>query len=118
MAPDFRITSEPENTLLHSWFAPVLAHGSRWCAPNLDTRCAFLHCGGMELRRTVNGAEWDNSWVCSSFPHFISSAQEQIHSATNPVAAWPVNLLLRGLGAWLHRAHFNRVVMVNNWLMS
>ena len=26
--------------------------------------------------------------------------------------------MLRGLGRWLHRADFNRVVMVNNWLMS
>lgn len=118
MATDVSINAEPEDAKLRAWFTPVLAHGSRWCAPNVDTQCAFLRVGSMELPLTVNEAQWANSWVCSPFTHYVSYAQEEIRSTAPGWAAWPVTMLLRAVGAWLRAADFNRVVMVNHWLMS
>jgi hypothetical protein len=103
---------------LQRWFGPVLEHGSRWCAPNLDTRCAFLRVGPHEFPVTVNQEEWENSWVCSPFTHYVSYAREEIRRAVHPALATPARRALHGVGHWLRRASFNRVVMVNNWLMS
>jgi hypothetical protein len=118
MGPEAIISDEPADTQLRAWFAPVLEHGSRWCAPNLETRCAFLRVGEIELPLTTNNAEWNNSWVCSPFTHFVSYAQEEICSAVGPVIGWPASVMLRLIGVWLRSVAFNRVVMVNNWLMS
>lgn len=118
MATEATLHDAPTDAKLRAWFVPVLTHGTRWCAPNLDTTCAFLRVGDLELPLTVNDGQWENSWVCSPFTHYISYAQQEISHACPAMLAWPVNLLLRGLGRWLRAAEFNRVVMVNNWLMS
>lgn len=118
MEPEATIQDEPEDERLRAWFAPVLQHGTRWCAPNLDTKCAFVRVGGVVLPLTVNDAQWSNSWVCSPFTHYVTYALEEIQSAVGAVAACPAGLMLRCIGAWLRLARFNRVVMVNNWLMS
>lgn len=118
VTPDASLHYEPADPKLQRWFAPVLTHGTRWCAPNLDTICAFLRVGDLELPLTVNDTQWDNSWVCSPFTHYVSYAQQEIAHASPPALAWPMNLWLRIVGRWLRRAEFNKVVMVNNWLMS
>ena len=116
MAPSIHDT--PSTTMLRTWFAPVLEHGSKWCAPNLDTTLAFVRAGDHELPLTINDEQWDNSWFCSPFTHYISYAQEEIVGAVGKALGLPACLILRALGRWLRRADFNRVVMVNNWLMS
>lgn len=118
MASDLTISDEPADAMLRRWFAPVLTHGSRWCAPNVDTKCAFVRGDGIELPLTINHAEWDNSWVCSPFTHYVSAAEEEIRRAMGAAVAGPAGLLMKALGYWLRCAQFNRVVMINNWLMS
>ena len=117
-AYDVAVVEGPRDARLIDWFEPVLRHGSTWCASNLDTDFAFLRVGHIELPLTVNEAEWDNSWVCSPFTHYVTYAQEETRKAASPALAGPAVAALRNVGKWLQRADFNRVVMVNNWLMS
>lgn len=118
MDPDPTIRDHPRDATLARWFAPVLEHGSTWCAPNLATSLAFLRVDGIEVPLTVNEAEWDNSWICSPWTHYVTYAREEIDRATNRATSALAGLLLGGLGAWFRRAELNRVVMVNNWLLS
>jgi hypothetical protein len=118
MATEASIHERPQDARLAAWFAPLHTHGTRWGAQNLDTHCAFLRVGSHELPLTANDAEWDNSWVCSPFTHYVSYAEEEIRNAVPGPIAIPLTLLWRMLGRWLRAAEFNRVVMVNNWLMS
>lgn len=118
MAPDVVIADRPADATLASWFAPLLDRGTAWCAPNLVTTPAFLRAGPVELPLTVNEAEWDNSWVCSPWTHYVSYAREEISRAAGPATALAGAALLGVLGAWFARAGLNRVVMVNNWLLS
>lgn len=117
------INDAPADPVLARWFAPVLLHGARWAAPNLDTRCAFLRMREIELPLTVNEAEWDNSWVCSPYTHYVTYATEEIRGAlgagapARAIAALATHLLA-ALGDRFRRGHLNRVVLVNNWLMS
>lgn len=117
-APTATVTDTPADRTLARWFAPVLEHGGRWVAPNLDTRCAFLRVGELELPLTVNEAEWGNSWVCSPYTHYVSYATEEIRGATGRCVAAGASAPLAVLGAWFRHSGLNNVVMVNNWLMS
>jgi len=112
------ISPFPISPHLRSWFSPVLEEGAKWCASNLDTECAFLRIDGIELPLTVNSAQWENSWVCSPYAHYVSYAQEEVARAVHPAVGVPFSAMLAGLGQWFRSAQLNRVVMVNNWLMS
>jgi hypothetical protein len=115
---DYRILLEPETELLQRWFRPILEHGSTVCAPNLQTEFAFLQTPTMELPLSINETEWDNSWICSPWNHYVTYAKEEIARATGGAVAAIAAVFLDGIGAWLKRAQFNKVVMVNNWLLS
>ncbi|MBU6302595.1 MAG: hypothetical protein KGS60_13650 [Verrucomicrobia bacterium] len=118
METEARIADEPVDQALRGWFGPLLRHGTLWCAPNLETRCAFLRVGDREFPLTVNDREWENSWVCSPYTHYVSYAREEVTRAMPGAIGIPFALLLSGLGAWFRAARLNQVVMVNNWLMS
>jgi len=118
MAAEVHITEVPQDATLRRWFRPVLERGSTFAAPNLETSPFFLRTPQRELPLTVNETEWDNSWICSPWTHYISCAREEISRTTSPVAAKAADAFLRVIGAALHKVHFNRVVMVNNWLLS
>ncbi len=113
-----QITNEPSEELLRAWFAPVLRQGTRWCARNLQTECAFLKVENWEFPLTINDAEWDNSWICSPYTHYVSYAREEVRRAMPTAIGVPFSLLLLGLGTWFRAAQLNQVIMVNNWLMS
>ena len=103
---------------LHRWFAPLLQQGPLFCAPNLDTQLAFLRTDHCEIPLTINDAQWDNSWICSPWTHYVSYAQEEIARARVPILGTSARLALRAAGTWMRHAEFNRVVMLNNWLLS
>ena len=118
MVPEVSISPTPCNPFLQTWFAPLLEHGATFCASNLDTSISFLRAGDIELPLTCNEAEWGNSWICSPYTHYVSYAREEIERAAGPATQSIVGAALSGIGAWLKRVEFNRVVMVNNWLLS
>jgi len=118
MATEVAISEFPEDATLQTWFRPLVEEGTTFCAPNLETTPAFLRTPHIELPLSVNEAEWDNSWICSPWTHYISYAREEIARATGKATAWTSRKVLDAVGSWLRRADFNRVVMVNNWLLS
>jgi len=118
MAAKVTISDAPADPTLARWFDPVLAHGSKWCAPNLVTKTAFLRTDKIEVPLTLNEAEWENSWICSPWTHYVSYAGEEIDRAVPGLPAKLAGVLLAAIGAWFRRAEINRVVMVNNWLLS
>lgn len=118
MATEATLSDTPRDDFLCRWFGPLLETGTTACAPNLATTPAFLQVDGIEVPLTVNEKEWDNSWLCSPYTHYITYAHEEITRATGPVTAALGGALLGGLGAWFRRAEINRVIMANNWLHS
>ena len=118
MAAEIHIGSEPRDEKLQRWFAPLLQHGSTFAGPNMDTRPAFLQTPGGELPLTINDAEWDNSYVLSPWTHYITYGSTELQHLPGRLLRALGVILLKGLGKWLRRSDFNRVVMVNNWLLS
>lgn len=118
MGEHLQITSEPRTAMAQAWFQPLLEHDTTFCAENLRTQLAFLQVGDIEFPLSINEAEWENSWVCSPWTHYVSCGQEELTRFAPAWLAWLLRPAWRSLGGWLQRAELNRVVMINNWLLS
>lgn len=118
MATEATLSETPLDDFLQRWFRPIVEKGATFCAPNLATTPAFLRIDGIEVPLTVNETEWENSWLCSPFTHYITYAREEIDRAVSPILSRTGGTILGALGAWFRRAGINRVVMANNWLHS
>ncbi len=97
---------------------PMLAHGVTPYVSNVHTELRILTVDGIPLPITVNEAEYTNSYVCSPYTHYVSYAEEELVMLEQPRLERALAVLLRGIGRYLRGIHFNRVVQINNWLVS
>lgn len=101
-----------------SYLLPLLEHGTTSMFANVQTELRILTVDGIPLPITVNDAQYDNSYVCSPYTHYVSYAMQELSMLKMPWLEKGLSLLLRGIGAGLRAAHLNRVVQINNWLLS
>lgn len=85
---------------------------------NVSTTVKVLTIDGLPVPITVNEADYDNSYVCSPYTHYVSYAREELALLNNRMLERLLSLMLSGMGWMLRQARFNRVVQVNNWLLS
>lgn len=85
---------------------------------NVRTRMGALVIDDLVLPVTVNDEEYDNSYVCSPYTHYISYAREEMKLVTSSMIASLGGPLLSGAGALMKLSRVNRIVFVNNWLLS
>ncbi|WP_228745190.1 hypothetical protein [Paenibacillus sp. S150] len=85
---------------------------------NVRTTVRVIAVDGLPIPITVNEAEYANSYVCSPYTHYVSYAREELALLHNRLLEGMLSVLLRGTGLLLRTARFNRVVQVNNWLLS
>ncbi|WP_322923573.1 GNAT family N-acetyltransferase [Paenibacillus campi] len=100
------------------YMLPLLLNGATPYVANVQTELLVLTVDGIPLPVTVNEAEYNNSYVCSPYTHYVSYAEEELIMLERPRLEKALALLLRGIGKGLRRIHFNRVVQINNWLVS
>lgn len=112
------IRSRPLSPMLRAWFQPLLERGTTFAAENLRTQMAFLQAGELEFPLSYNDNDWENSWVCSPWTHYITCGQEETQRYAPPWLVSALKPVWWGLGKGLKLAQFNRVVVVNNWLLS
>lgn len=99
-------------------FVPLLQKDIKLFIKNIDTQLFLLEIDDLVLPITVNNKEFENSYVCSPYTHYISYAMEELWELKRP---WLEKLLIypiRLLGRWLRRTNINKVVVVNNWMLS
>jgi hypothetical protein len=91
---------------------------------NVATRMRLLDTGRHLFPVSINdgGEPPDNSYVVSPLTTYTGYADYEIgqfgQAQGHPLLAWPLRLLVRGIGGWLQRAQIDRIVQVNNWLLS
>lgn len=86
--------------------------------PKVRTAVKVVAVDGLPIPISVNEAEYANSYVCSPYTHYVSYAHEELALLNNRLLEGTLAALLRGMGHLLRTARFNRVVQVNNWLLS
>lgn len=100
------------------YLTPLLERGAQPFIDNVSTTVKVLTIDGLLVPITVNEADFDNSYVCSPYTHYVSYAREELALLNNRMLEGLLSLMLSGMGWMLRQARFNRVVQVNNWLLS
>ncbi len=93
---------------------------SRHLIANLGTRLETVGVdGGWRFPLSVNdGTDADNCYLCSPRAQYVDYAAYELSRVGYPLVEMPLREILSGASAVFRRASLDRVVIVNNWLLS
>ncbi|MEZ4321450.1 MAG: GNAT family N-acetyltransferase [Myxococcota bacterium] len=105
-----------EARALRAWVEPLWAEGTAAWMENVHTSVYVVVCGDTVLPVT-EGCEPGDAWVVSPTAHYVSYALDETRhfGALARAASWALSLPLYGI---CRVGRFDRVVYVNNWLLS
>lgn len=101
-----------------AYLEPLMVRGAASFMPNADTTVLLARVDDLALPLTVNDAEYGNSYVCAPYTHYVRYAKQELSLLNRPLLEKSLSVLLNGLGSLMKRSHLNRVVHINNWLLS
>lgn len=107
-----------DGEMIKQFFEPLIRNGSTYFMKNVQTDLFLLEIDDILLPITVNKKEFNNSYVTSPFTHYISYAKEELWELKNPILEKLFSLIINLIGKVLKRSNLNRVVIINNWLLS
>jgi hypothetical protein len=67
---------------------------------------------------SINQQEYQNSYVCSPYTHYITYAKEELALIQQRWLRLTLGKLIKSFGIFCKLSQMNRVVCVNNWLLS
>ena len=108
----------PDGDYARRYVAPLLRDGVTAHIANVRTRLGVVRVDDLALPATVNDAQWENCYVCAPYNHYVDYAREELRTLQEPVAEAVLGAALHGLGLALRLGEVNKVVHVNNWLLS
>ena len=100
------------------YLLPFIQTGPSAYIANVQTQMAVLRVDDVLLPITVTDYRPGNSYVCSPYNQYIDYGQEELGKLGNRAAEGAVRALLWPLAKLFQRRQFDKVVMVNNWLIS
>jgi Acetyltransferase (GNAT) domain len=92
--------------------------GSQHLIANVRTRVLALRAGDAVVPVTVNDEERGNSYVCSPHNAYADYAREEMRLIPGAFARAALQRFTGTVSAALRAAHADRIVHVNNWLLS
>lgn len=110
----------PDGDYARRYLLPFLSDGPQHYIRNVyNTELLLAQVDGTILPLTVTDFHRDNSYVCSPYSHYISyGGYEEVHRLDNPPVEALIRTALHPMAWYLRRAGLDRVVYVNNWLLS
>ncbi len=102
----------------HDYIMPMLTSATQDYVRNIQCQLYILKMGERLFPLTVNDAEYENAYVCSPFTRYITYAERELKTITNP---WKMRFLspsLNCFGSVLKLTKINKVACINNWLLS
>ncbi|MBA3533074.1 MAG: GNAT family N-acetyltransferase [Ardenticatenales bacterium] len=100
------------------YLVPFLQNGPQTYIHNVQTTPLVLRVGDTILPLTATEYHPNNSYVCSPYNHYVTYGTEELRTLDNPPVEAILRLLYRPIGWYLRRYDFDRVLYVNNWLLS
>ena len=101
-----------------SWLSPLLSNGIEPYIRNVHTEPGVIVYGDHIIPFTSTEPYPHNSYVCSPFTHYITYGREELHKLDSRFMKVVFGWLLNGMQRWFAWAEFDRVLYVNNWLLS
>lgn len=85
---------------------------------NVRTEWRALRSGGHVYPVTINHGETGDSYVCLPHSAYALYARREIELVGMGAAGSLLSPVIGALGGWLRRAGINRIVHIDNWLLS
>jgi hypothetical protein len=102
------------------YLLPLILNGPQVYIRNVyNTEMLVAKVGEAILPITLTDFHPENTFTCSPYSHYITyGGFEEVQRIKNPPVEALIKLALYPLAAYLRRSGFDRVVYVNNWLLS
>ncbi len=100
------------------YLLPMLENGTSHYIRNVNTKLYVMLMDQLVIPITVNDTEYNNSYVCSPYTHYISYAREELRMLNSRTLKLILSYILYALGWLLKISKVNKTVNVNNWLVS
>lgn len=97
---------------------PLVKEGVGRYVDNIQTDLFVLSLDSLVLPVTINDGQYNNSYVCSPFTQYISYCIDELYLVKNRIVKSLLGNVLHGLGRLLKWGKINKVVIINNWLVS
>jgi hypothetical protein len=97
---------------------PLLKNGIQHYIDNVNAEIFALKIENLVLPVVVAKENYDNSYVCSPYTHYISYGKASMKLIENPFLVRFIGSLINGVGKLGRMGCINSVVYVNNWLFS
>jgi Acetyltransferase (GNAT) domain len=104
--------------LARDYWVPLMKLGANYFIDNVNTQSLALAIDDLVLPVTVNDRESNNSYVCSPYSHYITYSKAELYTLENPPLEQVLAVLLNLMGGILNLGKIDRVVIINNWLLS
>jgi len=86
---------------------------------NINTDFRLLQVNDSFLPVSINDRELENSYVCSPYTHYISYAYDELHFIPNKILRSVISTcLIKPFDYYFKKTTLNKVIIVNNWLLS
>ncbi|WP_433328483.1 GNAT family N-acetyltransferase [Spirillospora sp. CA-294931] len=109
----------PDGRYARDYLLPLIEHGPHHAIDNVRTTLGVLLLDGRTvLPISINSREYGTSYVSSLHTHYVSYAKEELRVVEPRALRTALSLVLDGVGLMWRACQMNRVVQVNNWLLS
>lgn len=100
------------------FLVPCIKNSASFYIDNVQTDLKILSIDNLVLPITINNKEYNNSYVVSPYTHYVTYSKEELKELKNPLLEVILKSILSILGIFLRTTKINKVVQVNNWLLS
>lgn len=101
-----------------NYLRPFINEDSQKIIANVETKAALLDTGENLFPVTINFEEYESSYVCSPYTACVSYAKEEMSKLNNKLLEMLLSSTVNVLSLFLKKATINKIVSVNNWLLS
>jgi hypothetical protein len=101
-----------------NYLRPFIDGDSQKSIANVKTKAVLLDTGKNLFPVTINFEEYGNSYVCSPYTACVSYAKEEMSKLNNKLLEMQLSSVVNILSLFLKKAKINKIVSVNNWLLS
>ena len=112
--------STPDGDYARRYLTPFIMNGPQKYIKNVhNTKMMAVKVGDVLLPITVTDFHIDNSYSCSPYSHYVSyGGFDEVKRLQNPPVEALIKLILYPVAWYFRQAELDRVVFVNNWLIS
>lgn len=104
--------------LAKRYLLPLVKEGTLHYIDNIDAKVCLLAVDQHVLPLVIVNENYENSYVCSPYGHYILLALESMTLIKNRYFRKSAEKIVKGLGKVLKIGKINKIIYVNNWLFS